>query len=157
MPPDLKRVAASTTILTMAKEAIDKDVRKALQEAFKDLRDPVTIEVFTEDGSNDPYNKVAVDLIKTIAELSPKIRAHFYTLKDDQAATRDVKRSPTVLVAPDRYRIRFTGAPLGEEGRSLVLSIIMASTRGVAISPESLKRLQDLRDPRQVQVYVSPT
>lgn len=141
----------------MAKEEIDKDVRKALQETFNELREPVTIEVFTEQGHNDAYNKVVVDLIKTIAELSPKLQAAFYTLKDDQAVTRDVKRSPTVLVAPERYRIRFTGAPLGEEGRSLVLSIIMASTRGVAISPESLKRLQDLRDPRQVQVYVSPT
>jgi thioredoxin reductase (NADPH) len=53
--------------------------------------------------------------------------------------------------------IRFTGAPLGEEGRSLVLSIIMASTRGIAITPESYKRLQDLAEPRRVQVYVSPT
>jgi thioredoxin reductase (NADPH) len=141
----------------MKKETIDDDVRKTLQEAFKDLTDPVSIEVFTQEGLNDSFNKVAVDLIKTIGELSPKLRADFYTLKDDQAARRDVKRSPTVLVDPDRYRIRFTGAPLGEEGRSLVVSIIMASTRGVAISTESLKRLQDLTEPRRVQVYVSPT
>lgn len=141
----------------MAKEQITDDVRKALEDAFKDLRDPVTIEVFTEKGVNDSFNEITVDLVKTIAGLSPELKAAFYTLKDDQAARRDVRRSPTVLVAPDRYRIRFTGAPLGEEGRSLVLGIIMASTGAVAISPESFRRLQDLKEPRAVQVYVSPT
>lgn len=141
----------------MAKELITEDVKKVLGDTFKELRDDVALEVFTREGVNDTYNEAMVDLVKVFAELAPKIKPSFYTLDDEQAKKRNVSRSPTILVAPDTYRIRFTGAPLGEEGRSFIFAILMASTRSVILTEESVKRLMQLDAKRDVQVFVSPT
>jgi len=38
----------------------------------------------------------------------------------EQARARGVTFSPTLLLAPDRYDIRYLGAPVGEESRTLI-------------------------------------
>lgn len=141
----------------MEKEIITEDVKTLLKETFKDLRDDVHIEVFTKKGVNDPFNEAVTKLIKGIAEITPKIKASFHKVGDDLSKKRGVDRSPTVLISPERYSIRFTGAPLGEEGRSLIISILMASTGKVLLSEASLERLKDLDSERMIQIFVSPT
>jgi thioredoxin reductase (NADPH) len=139
-------------------DIIPDDVKRVIRDQFfKDLKEDVAIEVFTLAGMNDKYNEAAVGLIRTLASLSPKIKASFHTVGDPQWIKRGVTRSPTVLIAPDTFRMRFTGAPLGEEGRSLLVAILMASTRGVNLSEPALQRLAGLKDRRDIQVYVSPT
>ncbi|HWR89828.1 MAG TPA: FAD-dependent oxidoreductase, partial [Dissulfurispiraceae bacterium] len=141
----------------MEKEIITDEIKKVLKETFSELQNDVRIEVFTQKGTNDTYNEVLLDLMKVLPQLSKKIKVSYHQVGDDQAKKRDVQRSPTVLIEPDKYRIRFSGAPLGEEGRSLITTILMVSTGGVVISGESLKRLQDLHEKRDIQVFVSPT
>ena len=141
----------------MEREIITDDVKAQLRETFKDLKDDVYIEVFTKKGLNDPFNEAVIKLIKAIAEITPKIRPMFYKIGDGVSKKRGVERSPTLLINPDRYSIRFTGAPLGEEGRSLIISILMASTGKVLLSEASLKRLREIDSRRDVQVFVSPT
>ena len=140
------------------RDMIPDDVKKVIRDSFfKDLRDDVAIEVYTLAGMNDEYNEAAVGLIRSLASLSPKIKASFHTVGDRQSQKRGVTRSPSVLIAPDTFSMRFTGAPLGEEGRALLVAILMASTRGVNISEPALKRLAELKDRRDIRVYVSPT
>ncbi len=141
----------------MGKEEITEDVRAVLKDTFKALQDDVPIEVFTQKGINDTFNDALVTLVETLREISPKIKPSFHQIGDSQSGKRDVKRSPTLLVAPDKYRIRFTGSPLGEEGRSLILAIVMASTRAVTLTEESLGKLLTLDAKREIQVFVSPT
>jgi thioredoxin reductase (NADPH) len=63
-----------------------------------------------------------------------------------------------VLISPDKYRIRYTGAPVGEEGRSFLTAVIMASTGKTILSDSAKKNiLEDLREKRDIQVFVSPT
>lgn len=141
----------------MEKELITEDIKAALKEAFKELRDDVLIEVYTKIGVNDMFNDLAVDLIEAMADASSKIKIKLYKLGDENSKGRDVHRSPTILIAPDKYSIRYTGAPLGEEGRSLVQSIVMASTGQTLVSPDTKKRLQRLKEKRHVRVFVSST
>ncbi|MDI6745416.1 MAG: FAD-dependent oxidoreductase [Thermodesulfovibrionales bacterium] len=141
----------------MGKELITEDIKTALREAFKELKDDVLIEVYTKIGVNDMFNDLAGDLIEAMADASDKIKIKLYKLGDENAEKRDIRRSPTILIAPDKYSIRYTGAPLGEEGRSLVLSIIMASTGQTLVSPDTKKRFQRLKEKRHVRVFVSPT
>lgn len=141
----------------MAKEIIDEKVKKILRDTFKELKEEVPIEVFTKKGLNDIFNDIAVDLVKAIAELTDKIKPHFYTIGDEFSGSRNVHRSPTVLVAPDRYAIRYTGAPVGEEGRSFIMVLLMASTGRTFISDDSRQRLKRLKEKREVKVFVSPT
>lgn len=140
------------------REIIPDDVKQVIRDSFfKDLKDEVLIEVYTLAGMNDKYNEAAVGLIRAFASLSPKVKATFHAVGDSQSVKRGVTRSPTILIAPDKYRIRYTGAPVGEEGRSLLLAIMMASTRAVTLGEQSVQRLMELKDRREVQVYVSPT
>ncbi|OGW30397.1 MAG: hypothetical protein A2X54_01075 [Nitrospirae bacterium GWF2_44_13] len=141
----------------MEKELITEDIKTALREAFKELKDEVLIEVYTKIGVNDMFNNLAVDLIEAMAEASSKIKIKLYKLGDENSKNKDVHRSPTILIAPDKYSIRYTGAPLGEEGRSLIQSIIMASTGQTLVSPDTKKRMQRLKEKRHVRVFVSPT
>ena len=140
------------------REMIPDDIKKAIRETFFDrLTDPVSIEVFTMAGINDKFNDAAISLFKSLAVLSEKLHVSFHRIGDAQAEKRGVTRSPSVLIAPDKYRIRYTGAPLGEEGRSLLAAIVMASTGETVLSEEAAKQLAGLSDRRDIQVFVSPT
>lgn len=143
----------------MAQEdLIPDDVKQTIKEAFlEQLKDDVAIEVYTLAGINDKFNGFAVDLVRSLATLSDKIKASFHTVGDAQSQKRGVTRTPTVLIAPDKYRMRFTGAPMGEEGRSLLMAITMASSGMTVLSEPAIKKLADLHEKRAIQVFISPT
>ncbi len=136
---------------------VTEDVKKVLKDTFRELRDDVAIEVYTQQGTNDVFNETLIGLVKALSETTDKIKPAFYTIGDEHSSEKGITKSPTLVVAPDKYKIRFTGAPLGEEGRSLIMAILMASTGSVVISENSLKRLMELDTKREVQVFVSPT
>lgn len=139
-------------------DLLPDDAKKTIKETFfSNLKDDVAVEVYTLAGMNDQYNDATIALVKGLAALSDRIKPSFHTVGDRQAQKRGVTRSPSVLIAPDRYRIRYTGAPLGEEGKSLIVAIMMASTGGTALSGRAARRLAELKDKRDIQVYVSPT
>ncbi len=140
-------------------EIIPDDVKKVIKETFlESLKDDVVLEVFTQKGKNDQFNDATINLVKTLAVLSDKLKVSFHTVGDAQSVKRNVTRSPSVLIAPDKYRMRYTGAPLGEEGRSFLIAIMMASTgKGLLTEPMVKKISDELREKRDIQVFVSPT
>ncbi|MDA8099384.1 MAG: hypothetical protein M0042_07135 [Nitrospiraceae bacterium] len=139
-------------------EMIPDDVKQSLRDTFfNTLESDVAIEVYTMAGMNDQYNEATSALIRSLAGLSDKIKVSFHTIGDAQSVKRNVTRSPSVLIAPDKYGMRYTGSPLGEEGRSLIVGMLMASTGKSALTEPSLKRLATLQEKRHIQVYISPT
>ena len=139
-------------------EIIPDDVKQTLKDTFfSSLQNDVPVEVYTLAGMNDQYNEATVALIKGIAGLSDKIKPSFHSVGDAQSRKRGVTRSPSVLISPDRYQIRYTGSPLGEEGRSLIVGILMASTGRTILTESAVNRIAGLQDKRHIQVYVSPT
>jgi thioredoxin reductase (NADPH) len=143
----------------MAEDLIPEDVKKTLKETFQEtLKDDVLIEVFTEQGKNDQFNEATVGLVKALAALTEKLKVTFHTIGDEQSAKRGVTRSPSMLIAPDKYRLRYTGAPMGEEGRSFLTAILMASTgKSILSEPAIRKIIEQLHEKRDIQVFVSPT
>jgi thioredoxin reductase (NADPH) len=141
----------------MEKELLTEDVKAILRESFRELKDEVSIEVFTQKGTNDDFNEIAAGLVRVISELTDKIKPRFYRIGDETSRRRGVFRSPTILMAPDKYSIRYTGAPLGEEGRSFIMALLMVSTGKTFITDDSRQRLKRLREKRHVRVFVSPT
>lgn len=141
----------------MAKDLLTEDVKTILRETFRELKEEVSLEVFTQKGMNDDFNEIATGLVRAVAELTDKVRPQFYHIGDETAKKRGVDRSPTILVAPDRYSLRYTGAPVGEEGRSFIMALLMASTGKPFISDDSRQRLKKLKERRHVRVFVSPT
>lgn len=141
----------------MEKELLTEDIKAILTETFRELRDEVSVEVFTQKGMNDDFNDIAEGLVRAVSELTEKIRPHFYHIGDEKARTREVLSSPTILIAPEKYSIRYTGAPVGEEGRSFIMALLMVSTGKTFVSDDSRQRLKRLKDKRHVRVFVSPT
>ncbi len=142
-----------------AKEILPDDVKQAIRETFQQgLTADVVIEVYTKGGTNDQFNEAAVSLIKALAELSDKLKVSYHAIGDELSVKRGVTRSPSILIAPDKYRIRYTGAPLGEEGRSFLVGLMMVSTGQPLLTEPSAKKITEgLREKRDIQVFVSPT
>lgn len=136
---------------------INEETKKLLREELKHLADPVTVLLFTKEDQNKEFNEYCHRLLSELSELSEKIRPRFEDLDSGEAKERGITRSPTLLVQPDRFNIRFTGAPAGEEARTLLLALIMISTPGTILSDSSRKRLAELKEKRSVKVFVSPT
>jgi thioredoxin reductase (NADPH) len=139
------------------KDVLGKDTREALAKAFEMLQDDVPIEVFVQDGRNDDFNLATVALMRAVAELSPKLTVGVFDLGSEQARKRNVSRSPSVLIAPDRYHIRFTGAPVGEEGIAFIQTLLRVSLGESTLRPESRAKLAALKEKRHIRVFVSPT
>jgi thioredoxin reductase (NADPH) len=140
-------------------EILPDDVKQAIRETFQQgLTTDVAVEVYTKSGTNDQFNEAAVSLVKALAELSDKLKVSYHAVGDELSIKRNVTRSPSILIAPDRYRIRYTGAPVGEEGRSFLVALMMASTGKPLLTEPAIKKITDgLRDKRDIQVFVSPT
>jgi thioredoxin reductase (NADPH) len=136
---------------------IPEESRTLLRKEFRQLNEDIKIIVFTDDKANKPFNEYSVNLLSELAETSEKIKPIFEKITEDTAQKYGISGTPTLLVQPDKYNIRFTGAPAGEETRTLLLSIMMASTGSTVLSEPSKERLTALKEERAVKVFVSPT
>ena len=65
--------------------------------------------------------------------------------------------SPTLLLDPEHYSIRYLGAPVGEEARTLLQAFILIGLQKSNLSEQSLKVLKKIDSPRHIKLFVSPT
>lgn len=134
---------------------LNDDARKTLAETFKELKRQVVLEVYTKEGVNGPYNQLAVQFVKELSEMEPRIVGKFLSLDGERAKAMNVSRTPSLLLDPERYNIRYTGAPAGEEGRSFIEAIVMTSRDESNLSEKAKKALSQLKDKRHIQVFVT--
>lgn len=136
---------------------LPEDQRQALAAYLKDFKEVVPVHLFTKPGRNDAYADFALKLLQDLVRLTDKVTLSLH--QDDPKANEryGVERFPTLLVAPERYAIRFTGAPAGEEGQAFLHALMMASVGRSFLSESSRTILAELNEPRQVKVFVSPT
>ncbi|HKY21217.1 MAG TPA: thioredoxin family protein [Vicinamibacterales bacterium] len=79
-------------------------------------------------------------------------------LDKERAAEYGVDRVPAVIVsAPGRDRVRYYGAPLGNELPTLVEAIGMAASGETTISEQSRIQLKALTKPVTLQVFFTPS
>ena len=79
-------------------------------------------------------------------------------LDRQKAAEYGVDRVPAVIIAvPGRDRIRYYGAPLGNELPTLLQAINMAATGETALTEKSRAQLKTLSAPVALQVFFTPT
>ncbi len=135
---------------------LPEENRDHLRGLFAEMREPLSLEVFTKDGQNDSYNEAVVRFMRDLDRLGDKVKVLFHKIGEGRAEKLKVFRSPTILIEPDKYPIRYTGAPLGEEARTFIGTIMLVS-RGVSgLSELSLALLSSLDETRHVRVFVSP-
>lgn len=140
-----------------SEQAMMEQAQAELAETFEEMPHAVPLLLFTSSLKHDPFCDAARQVIRTIRELTQKITLREYDLSHKAAQKWKVESSPTLLFDPERYRIRWLGAPIGEEGRTFVEALIMMGYRSTGLGEESLKVLEKIDSPRDVKVFVSPT
>jgi len=104
---------------------IPPEVQHQLKAVLDQLPNTVHLYLFTRDGVNDIYNQAAAEVVRAFSRLSDKIQSQELSLDHELAEKWEVNVSPTILFAPEHYSVRFLGAPIGEEGRTLLEAIVL--------------------------------
>ncbi len=141
----------------MAEDILTPEVVETLREAFKGLIKDVSLHVFTKRGVNAQFSEALVSLVKSVSAIDSRMKPYFHGPDDEAARRYGVERFPALLISPERYAIRYTGSPLGEEGRSFIAAILMASAGKGFLSQQSARRVASLDERRDVRIFVSPT
>uniref|UniRef100_A0A832A615 FAD-dependent oxidoreductase n=1 Tax=Desulfacinum infernum TaxID=35837 RepID=A0A832A615_9BACT len=142
----------------MARQAaLPKDVEKHLKQLFKKLPYPVPVTVVIDKTGPEGITEAVRGFVDLFRPLSDKITFQEMDVTDPRAAAWGIDRAPALLFDPERYRIRYLGLPLGEEGRTFVETLLLVGTRDSALSAQSRKILGRLADSRNVRVFVSAT
>ncbi len=136
---------------------IPPEVQHQLKAVLDQLPNTVHLYLFTRDGVNDIYNQAAAEVVRAFSRLSDKIQSQELSLDHELAEKWEVNVSPTILFAPEHYSVRFLGAPIGEEGRTLLEAIVLIGLRRSNLSEQSLKTMERIKSPRAVKVFSSPT
>lgn len=136
---------------------LPEDQRNALSQYLREFKESVPVHLFVTPGRNDAYAEFARKLMQDLVRLTDKVTLHLH--EDDEAANTKyvVKRFPTLLIDPERFSIRFTGAPAGEEGQAFLHALMMVSTRRSFLSEKARELLAGLAEKREIKVFVSPT
>jgi thioredoxin len=142
----------------MSEQLIDERSREALTEKFqRELRNEVSLSVFIGPG-NKEYCDFAVQLCEELSELDSRIKPTVYQNSDGKATELGITRTPTMLIGWDQgYKVKYTGAPLGQEAGGFVEAISLISRQESRLGEGSKTKLQNIDRDVSIQVYVTPT
>lgn len=135
---------------------IPEEARTNLSELFKQLKRTIELHVVTDSDTENMFNGFTLQFALDMSRLSPKISVIPHKLGDEFSQKHDVQFSPSLLFNPEEYDIRFTGAPLGEEGKAFIETILHLSLGKSSLSETSKTILAELHEHRQVRVFSSP-
>ncbi|BBD72483.1 glutaredoxin [Sulfodiicoccus acidiphilus] len=130
-------------------ELFNDEVKEALKDALKDMKEEVDVYVFTSNDADCQYCDLTVKLMKFIGEATPRpngkglLKVHVFNQGQDDDVFRKfmVERVPTVAFLDGI--VRWTGAPIGEELRALVETIVRLSVGDSGLSPEVAKTVRE--------------
>lgn len=143
---------------TEKKQEIDLDqVQDQVKTLFKNIPNDISLLLFASSGKNDVFSDANRQIIRAFRELTPKIDLKEFDIDHKEAKKRRIEYSPTLLIDPDRYNIRWYGAPLGEETKTFAEAVMMIGYGEPGIGSEGRKVLERIDGRRDIKVFVSPT
>ena len=133
------------------------DLQAYLKPIFKKIPNQIDLLLFTSPDKNDIFSQATRRVIRSIIEATPKITLREYDISHNEAKRLNAEHPPALIINPDRFHIRWYGAPIGEETRTLVEAFVMLGYGETHISRDSKKILEKINSPRNIKVFVSPT
>jgi thioredoxin reductase (NADPH) len=128
-----------------------------LKTTFDQMPHEIPLYLFVDRKKDDIFAQTNRQIIRIFRELSSKITLREYAADHELARKWKVAHSPTLLIDPEHYSIRWLGAPMGEEGRTFLETLLLVGARDSHLTDESRKVIAKIDSPRQVKVFVSPT
>jgi thioredoxin reductase (NADPH) len=142
---------------SQSEKAMQEKAEAHLKDLFQKMSHGISLILFTDPVKNEPFNEAARQIIRAIQQIAPDVSLQEYDLDHELAKERQVEYSPTLLLNPDEYAIRWLGAPVGEETRTFVEALIMVGYSEAGLSKDALEVLTRIDAPRNVKIFVSPT
>ena len=139
------------------RQMANNEIMNQLRVTFEKLPQDITLYFFTQKAQEDIFSETTRQIVRAFRELTTKITFREYDLSHDLAKKWNVERSNTLLICPERYNIRWLGAPMGEEGRTFLETLILAGRGKSNLSEPAIKTLKKIDDHRSVKVFVSAT
>ena len=153
----------------------DQD-RDLLRERFEALDEPVVVKLFTQSearslltipgqaqnpGGNE-LAKVTKELLEEVTGLTPKLSLEIHDIHGEgkeQAQQLGIERIPAIVLGDDpKGRVRFYGAPVGNEFPTILEGIEALSTSSPNIRAEIIEALAEhVDEPVNLKVFVTPT
>jgi len=133
------------------------EIERELRKTFDGMKNRIPLLLFTSPGKNEPFNEATRQTIRGIRQLTDKVDLLEFDLSHKMARKWNADRSPTLLFNPERYHIRWLGAPAGEEVRTFVQALIMMGQGMTSLQPQARKILDKIEGPRNIKIFVSPT
>jgi thioredoxin reductase (NADPH) len=138
--------------------AVNQDqFMRQLKQTFEKLPYEIPLYMFVERGRDDVFAQTNRQIVRAFRDLTSKITFREHQMDHELARKWGVDRSPTLLIAPERVNIRWIGAPLGEEGRTFLETLIFVGLGKSNLNDQTLKVLKKIDTPRRVKVFVSAT
>lgn len=128
-----------------------------LRQTFEQMPNEIPLYLFSGNERDDVFVQACRQVIRAFRELTTKITMKEFPLDHELAAKWSVESSPTLLIDPDKYNIRWMGAPMGEEGRSFLEAMILIGKGKSDLSDQSRPVVQNIDSPRDIKIFVSPT
>ena len=145
-------------------EFLNDNVKGQVREALAQMQHPVQV-LFFGSKENCDYCNDTRQLVEEVCALSDKLGLSIYdTLSDAAVATQHhVDKTPGLVIAAKDgdaitdFGIRLAGIPAGHEFTSLIQDILLVSSRNSGLSEQTRETLQGLKEPVNLQVFVTPT
>jgi len=135
----------------------EEDAKKQLRHFFAEMPHTIPLVLFCDPGGkNEPFAEGARQVIRAVREITDKVTLREYTLGHELAKEWGITRSPTLVLAPETYKIRWLGAPLGHEVQTFMEALSIIGYQEPGLSKEAMKVLVKLDSARAVKVFVSP-
>lgn len=145
----------------------EKDA-KAIREHFKKtLKDPVTIDHFTQGESPSglplqecQFCRETGELLREVAGLSDRITLHTHDLVGEAAKAKElgISRIPSfILSGKAQGQVRFLGIPSGYEFSSLIEDLVDVARGETDLAPKAVAELAGLKNRVHIQVFGTPT
>ncbi|MBT8374852.1 MAG: thioredoxin family protein, partial [Deltaproteobacteria bacterium] len=135
----------------------EKEFFEQLRAVFEKMSHEIPLYMFVDPGQDDDFIQTGRQMVRAFRELTEKITFREFPLDHEMAKKWQVTASPTLLIAPETYAIRWLGAPVGEEGRTFLETLILVGRRQSNLNDQARKVIQNIDSKRQVKVFVSPS
>lgn len=134
-----------------------QEIERELKKVFDQIPEKIPVYLFAQPGKNDVFSDSARQAIRFFRQLTNKIFFREYDLSHELAKQWNIENSPTILIDPDHYNIRWMGAPIGEEGRIFIEALIFVGFKKTGISQQAMKVLNQINEKRAIKLFVSPS
>lgn len=137
--------------------AREREFAAQIKSAFDQMPQNITIHLYVDPKKDDYFAQVNRQVIRSFRELTDKITFREYDLSHASAKELGITRSPTLVISPERYAIRWLGAPMGEEGRTFLETLLLVGNGDSFLKKAARQVLHRIEEPRHVKIFVSPT